>query len=281
VVGAHVGWSGLLGEGTRLDAGEVGTEIDSRSVGSEDIRSSVGRFEVKTKRTTFGPWAGSFEQSAATSRLRLLFDPPVPDGPSALVVWGSGLAPRFTVKIPRSPVARLGVRPEEVGFPGDPSTELEVKVEIAQSPTMRYEATGRIDAFGLRLKGVKGAVDAKLEGVASGAPGKPLELERTTLVLGPFVATITGTVQATDSGFRLDVGWRTLPIPCDKLVRAEAKSMGAIVAAIQQIAHATGAARVTGTANASGIVKYDTKTPDEAASTTVTHETCGVSIFGL
>jgi serine/threonine-protein kinase len=281
IVAAHVTWSGVLGEGTRLDAGEIGFDSESRSPGGEEVRGNVGRFDITTSHTTFGPWASSFERNPSTSRLRVLFDPPVPDGPNALFVWGKSNPTHVTVRVPRSPIARLGIRPEELGLPADPGTEVEVKLEGGQSPAGRIEGGGRADLFGARLKGLKSPVDVKLEGTASGMPGKPLDLEKTTVTLGPFVANVTGTILTTDLGFRVDAAWRTLPISCEKLARAEAKSLGPIAAAIQDIAHATGAARVTGTAQGSGLVKYDTKTPDTATMTMVTREACGLSIFGL
>jgi tRNA A-37 threonylcarbamoyl transferase component Bud32 len=281
IVAAHVTWSGVLGEGTRIDAGELGTDVESRGGGTEDIRANVARFDLTTSRTTFGPWASTFERNGSTSRLRLLLDPPVPDGPNALFVWGKSSPAHVTVHIPRSPIARLGVRPEELGLAADPGTEVEVKLEGGQSPSMRVEGSGRADLFGLRLKGLKSPVDMKIEGAASGLPGRPLELEKATVTLGPFVANVTGSVAATDLGFRLDATWRTAPISCEKLARAEAKSMGPIAAAIQDIARATGAARVTGTAQGSGVVKYDTRTPDQGSLTFMTREACGLSIFGL
>ena len=79
----------------------------------------------------------------------------------------------------------------------------------------------------------------------------------------------------------LDAAWRALPTPCEKLARAEARSLGPIAAALQDLAQATGVARVTGTANASGLVKYDTMSPDEATATLLTREACGLSIFGM
>ena len=281
VVAAHVTWAGVLGEGTRLDAGEIGSDVTSRLVGSEEIRTNVGRFEITTARTTFGPWASTFERNVSTSRLRVLLDPPVPDGPNALFVWGKSTPTHVTVRVPRSPIGRLGLRPAELGLPADPATEIEVKLEGGQSPSTRVEGTGRADLFGLRLNGVKGPVDVKLEGAASGMAGRPLELEKTTVTLGPFLANVTGTVIPTDLGFRLDAAWRTLPIPCEKLARAEAKSLGPIAVAIQDIARATGAARVTGTAHASGLVKLDTNSPDSSTFTFTTREACGLSIFGL
>jgi hypothetical protein len=280
LVAVRLAWQGVLGEGTALQAGEVGVDFESRSVGAEDIHVNLGRFELKTKRTTFGPWAGSFERNATTSRLRLLLDPPVPDGPSALLVWGRVAPPHLTVRIARSPLARLGIRPADLGLPVDAGTEVEMKLEGGQSPTTRIEGGGRLDLFGVRLRGLKAPLDIKVEGSASGAPGKALDLEKTSVTLGPFLANVTGTITGTDLGFRLDAAWRTLPISCEKLARAEAKSLGPIAAAIQDIARATGVARVTGTANASGVVKYDTKALDEATTTLVAKEACGLSIFG-
>ena len=281
IVSAHVAWTGVLGEGTSLDAREVGADFESKAVGAEDIRASVGHFDIKTKRTTVGPWAGSFERSPNESRLRVLFDPPVPDGPSAMLVWGKSSATHLTVHVARSPFARLGIRPDDLGLPADPGTEVELKLEGGQSPSTRIEGTGRLDLFGVRLKGVKSPVDVKVEGLASGLPGKPLDLLQTTATLGPFLANVTGTITPTDLGFRVDAAWRTTPISCEKLAKAEAKSLGPIAVAIQDIARSTGAARVTGTAQASGLVKYDTKTPDTATTTVMTHEACGLSIFGL
>ncbi len=281
IAAAHLTWTGVVGEGTRLDAGELGTELESRSVGAEEIRTNLGRFEIKTARTTFGPWAASFERTVATSRLRVLLDPPVPDGPNVLLVWGKSNPTHLTVRVPRSPIARLGLRPEELGLPGDWGTEVEVKLEGGQSPSMRMEGGGRAELFGVRLKGLKSPVDVKLEGSASAVAGKPLELAKTTLSLGPLVANVTGNLTTTDFGFRLDAAWRAVPIPCEKLARAEARSMGPIAAAIQDIAHATGAARVTGTVQGSGLVKYDTKSPDSASLTASGREACGLTIFGL
>lgn len=280
VVAARVTWTGVTGDGSRLAASDVGTELESRGVGTEDIRSSVGRFEITTKRTTFGPWGASFDRSGGTSRLRVLFDPPVPDGPSALYVQGAGVAPKLTVRVPRSPIGRLGVRPEELGLPADPSTEIEVKLEVGQAPSTRIEAGGRVDLYGARLKGVAQPMDVRIEGGASGLPQRPLDLERVTATVGPFVVHVTGSVAATEHGFRLDAAWRTVPIACERLARAEAKNMGPIAAALQEIAHRTGVARVTGTASASGLVKYDTKSPDEASLTFATRDTCGLAIFG-
>ena len=281
IVAARLTWTGVLGEGTSLETTEIGTELESRGTLSEDVRANLGNVQLRTAHTTLGPWAGAFDRNPTTSRFRLLFDPPVPDGPSALLVWGRVSPLHLTVKIPRSPLARLGLRAADLGLPADDRTELELKLEGGQNPNMRIEGSGRLDLFGARLKALKTPVDAKVEGSASGMPGRPLDLEKTVATVGPFVANVTGRIAPSDLGFRLDAAWRTVPIPCERLVRAEARSMGPIAAALQELAHSSGAARVTGAAIASGIVKYDTASPDEVTSTLVTRETCGLSLFGL
>jgi hypothetical protein len=68
---------------------------------------------------------------------------------------------------------------------------------------------------------------------------------------------------------------------CEKLAKAEAKSLGALASTLQAIGQSTGAFRVTGTVNASGVVKYDSAHPEEASLTWLAKETCGVSIFGM
>jgi hypothetical protein len=227
-----------------------------------------------------GPWSASFEQSPGSSRVRVVFDPALPDGPSTLYVYGTEVVPKLTVRIARSPLAQLGLRPDDLGLPADRATELEAKIEIGTGPTQRTEASWKMDLWGARVKAWKSPVDVHFEGAASALPGKPLELERTFATLGPFTARITGTISPSADGLSIDAAWRTQPLQCAALARAEAKSMGTIASTLQELAHATGAARVTGTAHAEGIVRYDTRTPDDASFTITAKDSCGISIFG-
>ncbi|AKV01093.1 hypothetical protein AKJ09_07756 [Labilithrix luteola] len=283
VVSGHLSWNGIFGDGSRLVAGEMSAELESRgpAPGEEEGRANLGRFEITTKRAVFGPWAATFERSQNTSRARVLFDPPVPDGPHALVVWGVAQTPQLTIRIPRTPLSNLGLRPADLGLPADPTSELDATIESKTTPLGRIESTAHIDLFRARLAGITTPVDVKLEGGLSGIPGKPLDLVRTTAAFGPFVANVTGTVTPYEAGLRLDASFRTLPIACSDLARAEAKKLGPLAATLQEIAHKTGAVRVTGNAQASGIVKYDTKSPDDANVAFTTRETCGLSLFGL
>jgi hypothetical protein len=283
LVNARLTWDGLTGDGSRLSAGDIGLELDSRGSGAEEARGNVGRFDIVTKagQRAWGPWASSFERTGTNSRVRLMFDPPVPDGPSALLVW-SRLAPAdLTIKIPRSPFANLGITPADIGLPADAGTELEAKLHGTFPTNGRSEVTWDATLWAARPHGFSGPIDIHTTGGASGPHDKPLDLEKATVSVGPFVAALTGTVTPHETGARLDVLFKTLPVPCEKLARAEAKTMGPLAATLQDLAHASGALRVTGTVNASGVVKYDTAQPDDASVTWLAKETCGLSVFGL
>ncbi len=278
---ARLTWNGVFGPGTRIQAGDVGLDLESRGVGHEDYHGVIGRFDVTTAKTTFGVWSATFEDVSGAGRVRLLFDPAVPDGPSLLVVWGKSAPFHVTVKIRRSPLSHLGIRPADLSLPADPTSELEVQGEGGKTVNGRIELSVSAELHGARLPNVKTPVDLKLAANLEGAAGKPLYFERTTLTVGPFVVLVDGTLTPADLGFHLDATWKTQPIPCEKIVRAEAKNWGPLASMIQDLAHTTGVARVTGTASASGLVTYDTSAPDEAQMTWLTKESCGLSLFGL
>ena len=278
LVGARLVWED--GDRQRVSASDIGLEIDSRGNGVEDVRGNVGRFDITTKNANFGPWASSFERTPQGARLRVVFDPPVPDGPSALVVWTRAMPTEVTVKIPRSPFKNLGIRPVDVGLSASETTDVELELKGRLADEARSEITGRGAVWGLRPKGFATAIDVHVEGGATRLPGKPFELEKTSVTLGPFAAGVTGTVTPHDLGFRLDAMFRTAPIPCERIARAEAKNAGPLAAALQALGQSTGIIRVIGTVNASGVVKYDTAAPGDATLTWLAKETCGVSIFG-
>jgi len=204
------------------------------------------------------------------------------DGPSALVVWGAANSSTIEVRIARSPLANLGLRVADLGLPADTATELEAKIDVQRDGSGKIDAKGKIDLWAARLKGSNGPTDVHVQGGASGVSGKPLDLDKGTQVtVAPFVIAVSGTLDPRSDGLGLDATWRTQPIACEKLVRAEASKLGPIVEMIQDIAHKTGAARVTGTANAAGVARWDTKAPGDLAVTFTTKDTCGISLFGL
>lgn len=290
---ARIAWSGVLGEGTGLAAEGVALELDERVGRVVDtgrpvlgappgvvLRATSDRAKVTTARGTLGPWGLSAQLDGASNRLRVLFDPALPDGPSALWTWGPSTPEQLTIRTPRVPLATLGIPPELVGLAPGSSPDVEAQLESKLTPVGRVDAHGKLDVRQAKLPGGVPAFDLRVEGSATGSPGKPLELERTSVTVGSLVASLTGTVEVSLAGARVDATWRLVPIPCANLVRREAESLGPLAVALQDLGDATGVARVTGTAQASGTLLLDTGSPTPALLRAKTRDTCGVRLFG-
>jgi hypothetical protein len=279
VVGARVSWAGPGGD--RLLAGDAGVEIDPRGPGRGEVRGSVGRFELTSDGVTYGPWSASFESTPATSRVHLLFDPPVPDGPSALVVWRKGAPAELTIKVRRSSFKNLGLHPAVMGLPASDDSDLEASVTGTLSDAGPSELTFDASAWGVRAQGLPGTYDVHLQGVARAQPGRPFELSKTTLKAGPIAAAVDGTITPSGRSLRLDATFRTSPIACERIARAGAENAGPLASGLLALGQSTGALRVKGTLNASGTVHFDTAAPRAASVAWLTREACGVSIFGM
>lgn len=279
IQGARLTWAGPAGE--RLSAADIAVEIASHGAGVEEVHGSVGRLELATPKAELGPWASTFERRGGASRVRLTFRPPAPDGPSALLIWPRAGATELSVDVPRTSFRDLGVKPAALGLPAEDATDVQVSLRGTLVEDARSELTFDATLWGLRPGGVSRAIDVHLEGTAASEGAKPLELDKTNVTVGPFVASVTGTVAPHAGGFQLDATFQTLPMPCEQLARSEAKNMGPLAATLQAIGETTGALRVTGAVNASGVVAYDTAAPEAATLSWMAKETCGVSIFGM
>lgn len=265
-----------------LDATELAVDVESRGAGTEDVRGTIGKTTLKTPQSTFGPWGFSLERTASQARVRVVLDPPVIDGPSVLVVASSEGATEVTARIPRYAWAHLGLRPEDLGIGVDPTSEVELNLAASAKPTAPSTLKLATTIYRLKPAGFSGPVDAKADIEAGGPPGKPLVLSKANLAVGPFTATATGSITPYDTspiekGVRIDALFKVTPIGCDRV----AKGLGGPVSFVQALGQATGALRVTGNVNVSGVVKYDSATPTDATVSWLARESCGVSIFGL
>jgi serine/threonine-protein kinase len=282
LTGAQLTWTGLAGPGSKLEVADAVLDIDSRGARLEETRGSVGRLSFKSgpNGRELGPWAATYESSPTTSRLRIMFDPPVADGPSALIV---GLPPLVdaTVRIPRARFAHLGFGPEDLGLPADADTEIDVTLE-AHVTAARSELKGQAALYGARVGvGAKGAarrMDVRADLGLHGVAGKPLELDHTSVTVGPFNAGVTGTLTPYEKGVRLDAMVRAAPIGCDRIAKASGGLAGSVASALDATG---GAIRLTGNVNLNGVVKWDSAAPDESSVTWLAKESCGVSIFGM
>jgi hypothetical protein len=273
VTGARVVWTRPFGEGYELELSELGLDLGPNGALGDDLKLDARRVTLVSPRGRLGPWGLAVERDAKATRSRLELDPVVPDGPHALLVTSAALPPRLTVKVTRSPLARLGVPPDAIGLASPPEVELEVDGTVGGG---KVDASFALALYRARLGGAPNAVDLKLKGALSGDPARPMDVQKGELVVGPFQARATGTVTPLDGGYRLDLAWKAAPIPCDVLARKVAQGPAQLGL---EIAQALGIAAVVGTANASGLLAIDTRALDKASLSMITNDTCGLAIF--
>ena len=178
-----------------IDVEDASFDIGARSALGDDVKFTLGKVTAKTPAGTIGPWAIFVEQDVNARRTRIVFDPAVPDGPTALIVKTSA-AEEVTVKVPRTSLAHLGIPPTLLGVTGD-GPDVEATLEGKLLANGRAELGGTMAAFGI-FQANKKTYDLKLKGGVAGDVKKPLPFVKTTAQLGPFFTDVTGTVTLKD-----------------------------------------------------------------------------------
>jgi hypothetical protein len=269
-----VTWPKIFGEGYELAMSDVGMELGRAAAPAHDTKLEARRVELLSPRGRLGPWGLSIERDAKSTRTRLALDPVVPDGPHALLVTTATLPPRLTIRVARSPLVRLGVPPETLGLQSAPEVEVTVEGTVDAG---RIDASFSFAVYGAKLGAGARAVDLKLKGGLAGDARRPLDVQRGELVVGPFTAQTTGTVTPIETGgYRVDLAWSASPVACEVLAKRVAQGPAQLGL---EIAQQLGIAKVVGTANASGLLSFDTSAPEKATLTMLTNDTCGLAIF--
>src|SRR5262249_52357953 len=156
-----------------------------------------------TTRGLLGPWRVDAEHGAKAGRVRIGFDPVLPDGPSAILVrTENGTA--ATVRITRQPLARLGIPFGVIGLAPDDNTQVEAQVQLTRPLPNRISGDARITIYDARITAQAPPLDVVLAGDFAGEPGKPLDVSHAQLSFGPLVARVLGAVTLADDGFKVD-----------------------------------------------------------------------------
>jgi serine/threonine-protein kinase len=300
VPAARLAWTGILGEGSKLDAPDLTVDLTPRGsarVGDE-FHVSSKKLALTTKLGALGPWRVDVDRDESSSRLRLAFDPPVPDGPNVLFVWGAGGETNVDANIPRSPLPRLGLSPE-IGalVPASPQ-QIEAQVHYARM-VARVEASATVTLVDAKVPPAPGLMEVTVSGAVTGDPRGPLDLKNGTLVAGPFKASVTGPVSF-DDGVRADLAWKAAPVSCAQLAPKGVQQMsGDLAKQLGQLGNmgdlkqqlgdlgidlgdlgAVSVPHVTGTVNATGTLVVDSSDPARSAFTVKAKNTCGLSGLG-
>ncbi len=214
-MGSHVVWRGALGESAVLDASDVHIELVWRG-GRPELQAASDQVTVAVQAGRFGPWAAHLDRTTSGSRLRLALDPGVPDSCTILIIGDGERTTALDVAVHRSPMARLGLPPNLLGWHGD-DVQLEATVHYATLGLRHADLAAKGAVYGVSTAlGGRPTVVA-WEATVGGDPTVGLDLKKARLALGPLVGPLMGTLKALEGGVRLDLAWAAGPVPCAAL----------------------------------------------------------------
>jgi serine/threonine-protein kinase len=296
---ARVNWTRAFLQDGRIAADEVSgdmTLMGSARQGHE-LHFSTSKLTFTSATATIGPWRLDLEGAPDATTLRVAFDPPVPDGPSAIVTGMSTGKAQFDLNIPRSPLYRLGVPPVALASLSRIPEQVEIRLHFVRGTDDHVDSTLTAAFFGVKDAPTAAPVDLHVSGSISGPGSAPLELQGGALTMGPVRASLTGPVSLRPDGVSAKLAWKTAPIPCSQLLPrgprasrdwtkqlasldAERLDLIALGLDVATWAQAAGWARVEGNFLASGTFAFDSSDPTHPTFTAMATNSCGVTLFG-
>ncbi len=278
IEGSRVAWQGLAGDGVGIQAAGLHLEATWPEADHPAWHATSDPVTVVVPHGTLGPWRVDVERSSGAARVRVAFDPGVPDS-SWLVILGDDKAiASLDLVVPRSPLARLGIPPALLGLTGD----------LQLAATAHYVALGaRTTAtcsggvYGAKAADLPRPIDLVWEGSAAGAAGGALDVKAGRLAVGPLTGAVRGTVKPFDDGFRLDLGWSAAPVPCSAFdAPLDPTRPFDIGYELRQLAQGVGVAKVSGTVSARASLAFDSRDLAGSSVTFAPDVTCKLALFG-
>jgi eukaryotic-like serine/threonine-protein kinase len=300
VPAARLAWSHAFGNDGRIEAESISGELAPKGSArlGDELHFTTSKLTMTSKAVVIGPWRLDVEGDPGATTIRVGFDPPVPDGPNAILSRIAAGKTELDVNIPRSPLLRLGIPPLALsGFKQVPE-QAEMRLHSVRGADNRVDATLTAAFFGVKAPSVAVPLDIHVSGSVAGSATAPLELQGGVLTVGPIRATLSGPVSLRPDG---DVGanlaWKTTPMPCAQFLprgqraandlaaqlgalsagSGDLASLGLDVTALAQVA---GIAKVEGNLSASGTVVFDSGDPTNTTFTMAAKNSCGIAFFG-
>jgi len=298
VSAGHVVWTHAFSEDGRIEVDNLSGELQSKGTGrfGDQLHLTTSKLTLIRNATTIGPWRLDLEEDPNATTVRVAFDPPVPDGPSAILSRLAGGKTQLDVNIPRSPLYRLGISPLSLASIKQIPEQAAMRLHYVRSADDHIDAALTATFFGVKGPPMGDSLDLHVSGSVAGAGSAPLDLQGGTLTVGPARATLTGLVNLRPDSMSANLAWKTLPIPCAQLLPGGQKAatdlavqLGGLGAGkgdltslgldVTALAEAAGVAKVAGNLSASGTIAFDSDDPAHTVLTVVPKNSCGVALF--
>jgi hypothetical protein len=276
LVQASLTWTKVLGARAKLEAPDVSGGIDGASGA---IHLLAEHLSLTAGDATLGPWRVTLERGADGTRTNVELDPVVHGGPSALYVRSAAGALSIKVSVPPSPLSRIGFPPKAMKLGSDPNVEAQIAFE--ETVAGAASLTAAVSLSRAVFSGMP--VDAALDLHAAGDVTKGLDVKQGTLKAGPLNANVSGTLKLFPDGARLALAWTGRPATCEEVGKElAAEALGGLGTQLGALAKDVGGIvglRVTGNAQASGLITLDSRDVNAASFTMTSNETCGLAFF--
>jgi hypothetical protein len=286
--GAHLVWTRPFGAHVKLDALEVRADL-GRKGPDDDVHVVSPHVRLTVDGGTVGPWRIAFDRTGNESRARILLDPQLTDGPSALIVTSGEQITALDVTVARTQLVTVGITPELLGLLPGGSTQIEANIHFAHPMPSRADAHATVGLYGMKAVSVPMPLDAKLDFQVAGDPTLGAEVKKGTVTVGPLTGAVVGTLKVFDDGMRIDLGWTAGPLPCSAFTTAPTVPVvpgtpiappGDLGNQLKQFVQNTGIAKVTGEVRMAGSFAFDSRDFGNANVTFTPTNTCDVSLFG-
>jgi hypothetical protein len=274
VDGARVVWQAPAGESLRVEAADVHATVAWNDRGTE-LHARSDQVTAAVSRGTVGPWRLDIDRTPVASRVRVAFDPGVPEACTLLIVGDGDRTRSVDMLIPRSPLAHLGVAQTFLGLNGQ-SLQIEATVRYTALGPTRADANAKGGLFGIEVPGLPNPIDVSWEGTVSGDASAGIDVspppsggalqspprsggalqKNARLAVGPLVGPVTGTLKRFDDGFRINLAWAAGPVPCAWF--AVERGPGQPFDVGYEL-RKLGAAKVKGDVSASMMVSFDSR----------------------
>jgi serine/threonine-protein kinase len=202
----HVLWSDAVLPGVSLEADGV-----SLTMGVED----EPRLHLETQSLTasvadarLGPWPARLDSAPAETRLVVHLDSARADGPPSVTVLARPTLGRiFSVTIPRSKVARLGVPPAFLHVGSDPEVDLVLEGQVF--PTGEpVNARAKLALYGVTIPALADAslvTDVSIEGKIGGRPADLIAITEGVVTVQDESSPVKGSVTLDRTGIRIEI----------------------------------------------------------------------------
>ena len=283
VDGARVIWKRPAGDDVQITASDVHLQMAWRDRDPEvHVRSD--RVTIAVPNATLGPWRIDVDRVPSatravgaprsnSSRMRVAFDPGVPEASTVLVLGNEERTTAVDIAVPRSPLDRLGIPLQLLGLHGN-ALQIEVSAHYGDDGSGRAQATTKGGFYDVDAPGLPRPIDVSWDASASGAPATGLDAKNARLAVGPLAGDLTGMLKAFDDGFRLDLAWNAVAVPCHAFEVAPTE-----VPYILRLAKSAGGTKTGGRIAARAALAFDSRDLGMTRLDFTPDATCKIGLF--